>query len=132
MFKIIENIKNNTVNENLSVFKNFKRMFVQYPEYSSENRRIEGQIVYIDAFNNAITDISADKFKKMVGNQPFSAIVYSNGDWTIEKFSNNYQSLNNEMFLTENGLGFIEIASYQSDVSIIADLKPYDRIVITY
>ena len=132
MLEIAEIIKDSSLGEKLHEYKDFKRMFVQKAEYSEENKTIEGQIVYIDAFNNAITNVLASKFKDMVKNRPFSAVIHSGGDWIIDRFSENYKPFDNEMFLTENELGYIEIASYQSDVSIIADLNPYDRIVITY
>lgn len=109
-----------------------KRAFVEDPEYSEQNRRIEGQIIYIDAFNNAITDISAERFKQMVKNGPFTATIQSTGEWKIDKFTPKYAELGNEMFLTENELGYIEIAAHQSDVAILADLNPYDKVIINY
>ena len=132
MLDIIGHIADNSLEDNLLEYNSFKRAFVEDPEYSEQNRRIEGQIIYIDAFNNAITDISAERFKQMVKNGPFTATIQSTGEWKIDKFTPKYAELGNEMFLTENELGHIEIAAHQSDVAILADLNPYDKVIINY
>ena len=118
--------------ENTTEYLNFKRMFAQLPDHSAENQQIEGQIIYIDAFFNAITDIPVSLFEKVVGNRAFKATIQSKGVWTIMRHSAQYQPTDDEMFLCNNALGLIEIAGYQSDVSILADLEPGDKIIINY
>lgn len=118
--------------KNTKEYLTFKRMFVQCPEYHSESQQIEGSIVYIDAFNNAITDIPVSLFKKHLQNRPFTATIHSKGVWKMTRYFDEYESADDEMYLCSNALGYIEIASYQSDVAILADLEPADRVIIQF
>lgn len=115
-----------------SEYLNFKRMFIELPDHSAESRQIEGHIVYVDAFNNAVTDIPASMFAKAVGKRPFTATIQSKGVWTITKHFGQYEASENEMFLSDNALGLLEVASFQSDVAVLADLEPGDKIIIKY
>ena len=110
----------------------FKRMFIQTSENFPENHQIEGYIVYIDAFNNAITDIPTRMFKEQVQDRPFTATIHSKADWKMTRHFDCYEFADEEMYLCDNALGFIEVASYQSDVAILADLEPGDKIIIEY
>lgn len=115
-----------------SEYLNFKRMFIELPDHSGESRQIEGHIVYVDAFNNAVMDIPASMFAKAVGKRPFTATIQSKGVWTITKHFGQYEASENEMFLSDNALGLLEVASFQSDVAVLADLEPGDKIIIKY
>jgi len=119
--------KNNT-----QTYLNFKRMFVQESEYISENQQIEGNIVYIDAFNNAITDIPVKMFEEKGQQRPFTATIHSKGVWKMNRYFQHYESADDEMYLCSNALGFLEVASYQADVAILADLEPGDKIIIQF
>ena len=70
--------------------------------------------------------------EKAVGNREFTATIQSKGTWTITAHTDSYQPMDDEMYLCNNALGFIEITGYQSDVSILADLEPGDKIIIKY
>lgn len=115
-----------------AAYVNFKRMFLELPEHNTAIRQIEGQIIYVDAFNNAVTDIPTSMFRQAVQDRPFTATIQSKGVWTITKHFDCYQPSENEMFLCDNALGYIEVASYQADVAILADLEPGDKIYIKY
>jgi hypothetical protein len=128
----IQHIGQNTLSGNTTEYLSFKRMFIEMPEHSAASQQIEGRIIYIDAFNNAITDIPVELFEKVVGERTFKATIESKGVWIITKHTAQYQPTDDEMFLCNNALGFIEVAGYQSDVSILADLEPGDRIIINY
>lgn len=132
ILRFIQLISQNTLSENTTEYLSFKRMFLEMPEHSAANQQIEGQIIYIDAFYNAITDIPVELFEKVVGKRAFKATIESKGVWTITKHAAQYQPTDDEMFLCNNALGFIEVAGYQSDVSILADLEPRDKIIINY
>ena len=119
--------KNNT-----QTYLNFKRMFVQESEYISENQKIEGNIVYIDAFNNAITDIPVKMFEEKGQQRPFTATIHSKGVWKMNRYFQHYESADDEMYLCSNALGFLEVVSYQADVAILADLEPGDKIIIQF
>lgn len=132
MLQLIQLIADDKLSGNTTEYLNFKRMFTETAEHSAENQQIEGTIIYIDAFSNAITDIPVAMFEKAVGNREFTATIQSNGMWTITAHSDYYQPMDDEMYLCNNALGFIEITGYQSDVSILADLEPGDKIIIKY
>lgn len=110
----------------------FKRMLTLESDHTPENQQIEGQIVYIDAFNNAVTDIPVKMFEEVVGKRPFTATIQSKGVWKIARHYNSYDALDGEMYLCNNALGFIEVAGYQSDVAVLADLELGDKIFIHY
>lgn len=129
---IIHNINNNSLIDNTIEYSSFRRMFVEDVEYSDSAKQIVGKIIYIDAFNNAVTNISAEMFAKLIGNKPFTATIQSKGEWTIDSYSESYQDFANEMYLTSNSLGLIEVTSYQSDVAILADLELGDVVTINY
>lgn len=110
----------------------FKRMLTLQSDHTPDNQQIEGQIIYIDAFNNAVTDIPFKLFEEAVGNRPFTATIQSKGVWKIVRHYNSYNVSDGEMYLCNNALGFIEVAAYQSDVAILADLDLGDKVIIQY
>ena len=118
--------------ENTIEYLTFKRMFIQEPDYNSESQQIEGAIVYIDAFNNAITDIPVKMFKEKGQNRPFTATIHSKAEWKMTRHFDCYESADDEMYLCDNALGYVEVASYQSDVAILTDLEPGDLINIKF
>ena len=118
--------------QNTKEYLTFKRMFIQESDYNSENQQIDGTIIYIDAFNNAITDIPVKMFKEKGQNLPFTATIHSKGVWKMTRHFDCYESADDEMYLCDNALGYIEVASYQSDVAILADLEPGDKIIIQF
>ena len=118
--------------ENTKEYLTFKRMFIQESDYNAESQQIEGAIVYIDAFNNAITDIPVKMFKEKGQNRPFTATIHSKGEWKMTRYFDEYKNADDEMYLCSNALGFVEVAAYQSDVAVLTDLEPGDRIIIQY
>lgn len=132
MLQLIWLICSDRLTDEAAEYLTFKRMFTEECEHSAENQRIEGKIIYIDAFFNAITDIPAPLFEKAVGNRPFTATIQSKGVWTITRHFGQYRPSDDEMFLCDNTLGLIEIAGYRSDVAILADLEPGDKVIIQY
>ena len=112
-------------------YANFKRMFSALPIHFANDRRIEGDIVYIDAYFNAITNIPVNMFKEAVGKGTFQATIQSKKEWKCQIYHESY-SPEEEFYLTGNALGCLEIAMYQGDVAILADFKVGDKIIITY
>ena len=129
---LIQLISTNRIEEEATEYLTFKRMFIESCEHIAESQQIEGKIVYIDAFFNAITDIPARLFDDVVGKRPFTATIQSKGIWTITGRADSYRPMDDEMFLCNNALGLVEIAGYQSDVAVLTDLEPGDKIIINY
>ena len=112
-------------------YTNFKRMFTAWPIHFENDRRIEGEIVYIDAYFNAITNIPVSMFKDAVGKGSFQATIHSKKEWKCQIYHESY-SPEEEFYFTGNALGCLEIAMYQGNVAILADFKVGDKITITY
>lgn len=132
IIKFIQLIKGGNLGQNTVEYPKFKRLFAEMPDHSASEKRIEGQIVYIDAFNNAVTNIPVSMFEKAVNGREFTASIQSKGSWIIRKHFDRYTATDDEMYLCNNALGYLEIAAYQSDVAILADLEPGDTITIQY
>lgn len=132
IIKFIQVIKEGNLAQNTVEYPKFKRLFAEMPDHLPSEKRIEGQIVYIDAFNNAVTNIPVSMFEKAVNGREFTASIQSKGSWIIRKHFDHYTSTDDEMYLCNNALGYLEIAAYQSDVAILADLEPGDTITINY
>ena len=132
MLLLAKAIKEDSLSQLTTKYTQFKRMFVELPDHEADNKQIEGHIIYIDAFNNAMTDIPTAMFEKAVQGRPFTATILSKGTWTMTKYYEGYRMLDGEMFLCSNSLGLIEVAVYQSDVAVLADLEPGDKIIIKY
>lgn len=132
MLRLIQNIQADTLTQNTTEYLKFKRMFTELPDHSAQEKLIEGQIVYIDAFNNAITNIPSELFEKNVKGKGFTATIHSKGVWKIQKYFEEYHDSYEEMFLCTNALGLLEVSLYKSDVAVLADLEPGDKIYIRY
>lgn len=132
IFELIRLIGSGQIEKKATEYLKFKRMFAEECEHTADNQQIEGRIIYIDAFFNAVTNISATLFEEVVGNRPFTATIQSKGTWTVTEYAKDYHSLDDEMFLCSNALGLIEIAGYQLDVATLADLEPDNKIIIKY
>lgn len=90
---------------------------------------IEGQIVYIDGYYNAVTNIPVDMFRRVVRNRPFKATVKSKTDWTVEAFHEQYCD-DEEFYLVPNTMGCIEITMYQGNAAILADFQVNDKVIV--
>ena len=132
MLLLAKAIKEDSLSQLTTEYAQFKRMFVELPDHEADNKQIEGHIIYIDAFNNAMTDIPTAMFEKAVQGRPFTATILSKGTWTMTKYYEGYRMSEGEMFLCDNSLVLIEVAAYQADVAVLADLEPGDKIIIKY
>jgi len=119
-----------TVSEEFDCTK-LKRLFAPIPLDLPLERTIEGEIVYIDAHFNAVTNIPTETFKNLVQNGTFEAVIQSQREWKCQIYHDTYKP-EEEFYLTSNALGCLEITMYQASVSILADFKPGDKVTIKY
>lgn len=77
---------------------------------------ISGHIIYIDSYNNVLTNIPVSLFEEKVRDGRFTARIDT---LTITHFHRTYES-DTEPYLIPNSLGVMEIATYKSRVSILA------------
>ncbi|MEE4197920.1 MAG: SAM-dependent chlorinase/fluorinase [Bacteroidales bacterium] len=75
-----------------------------------EDNVISGSIVYIDSFQNAITNVSKDLFERVIKGKPFKIYVQSN-HYMISKINRSYHETSaGEILALFNSLNLLEIA----------------------
>ncbi len=109
----------------------FQRAILAEAYHLESARLIEGKIIYIDANCNAITNISTQMFLQATHKENFEAVIETVTNWKINKYFDSYVKTD-QLFLTSNALGFIEIALYRGAVAILASLNPEDKVSIRY
>ena len=77
---------------------------------------ISGHIIYIDAYNNVLTNIPVSLFEEKVRDGRFTARIDT---LTITHLHRTYEA-DTEPYLIPNSLGVMEIATFKSRVSILA------------
>ncbi|MCR4858589.1 MAG: SAM-dependent chlorinase/fluorinase [Bacteroidales bacterium] len=131
MFHLVQAIHDGNLHEVTEEYHDFERTLGAEPIHIAPQRSIEGEIVYIDAAFNAITNIPTAMFKEAVHGGTFKMTVHSKTEWKIEKFFEHY-SKTEGMFLTNNALHHIQISMYQGEVSLLASLSVGDKVEIEY
>lgn len=88
-----------------------------------EDSIINGSIVYIDSYRNAITNISADNFKTIGKNRRFEILVQSN-HYKITEISQQYNHApEGELLALFNSLNLLEIAIRNGFAADMLNLK---------
>lgn len=106
--------------------------FVQPAFNNVLGHKIEGRIVYIDAYFNAITNIPIQMFREVVKGEEVKAEVVTNKlSWVINKCYSKYER-GNELFFIENSIGCMEIAVGQGKAAALMGLHVGDTVTITY
>lgn len=112
-----------------------KKLLFGNPGYDSNTNTINGVVVYIDNYGNAITNIRVSFFKELSRNKPFSMIIKpvsglnrsSNNlanNFDFENISYSYKDVDEgDIVILANNLGYIEIAQNRSDASNILNLS---------
>ena len=97
-----------------------------------EERKITGQVIYIDSFNNAITNITRDLFERVGMNRPFEMYVKSNYN-KITSINNFYhQSPVGELLAIFNSAGLLEIAINSGSVARLLNLDSNSLVRIEF
>lgn len=85
---------------------------------------INGSVVYIDSFQNAITNISQELFARVGQGKPFTIYVQSN-HYTITKINKTYQqSSPGDLLAVFNSLGLLEVAINHGPAAEMFNLEP--------
>jgi len=100
-----------------------------------ENSRINGSIIYIDSYQNAISNISRDLFSRVGKNRRFEIFIQSNYH-KITKINNTYNETTvGELLAVFNSLNLLEIAINKGnaaellalDLNSVIRVKFYDQ-----
>lgn len=131
MISLVKALLEHRIEEITEPYRTFRRAYVEQPLHSPHEHLIEGKIVYIDGYYNAVTNIPVKMFKDIVQNKTFLAKIKSKNEWKINAFHERYCN-EEEFYFVPNALGCLEITLYQGNVAILADLQIDDKVIIEY
>jgi S-adenosylmethionine hydrolase len=84
---------------------------------------INGSVIYIDSYKNAITNISRELFERVGKNRPFEIFVRSN-HYKIDRINDFYHETSpGEILAIFNSIGLLEIAMNMGNVAELLDLS---------
>jgi len=97
-----------------------------------EDNVVIGSIVYIDSFQNAITNISKDIFDRVGNGKAFKIFVQSN-HYTISKINTSYQETSvGELLAIFNSLNLLEIAINGGNAAELLNLNTNSSVRIKF
>ncbi len=100
------------------------------PSYDANS--ITGQVVYIDSFGNAITNITRELFERIHQGRPFELMVQSRFN-IIKRISEFYDEVQQgEILALFNSIGLLEIAVNQGNVAQLESLDTTSHIKIKF
>jgi len=102
------------------------------PSAVAEKDYIMGQVIYIDSYGNAITNVSRSLFEKVGEGRSFR--IFLQGPYTkIEKLSENYGGVRpGELLALFNSAGLLELAVFMGNLSSLENIGLYDEIQIQF
>jgi len=108
--------------------KSFYQSSMFQPSHDANS--IQGTVIHIDIYGNAITNIEKEYFENVVGARRFEIDMPRYGE-TITKINNRYDDVTpGKMVALFNASGFLEIALNQGDISLLYGLEYADKIRI--
>lgn len=97
-----------------------------------DGKSIRGSVIYIDGYENAITNITRELFEQISKKRRFT-VFFRNADYDINKISNKYNEVpEGEMLIIYGTSGQLEIAINKGRASGLLGLKPGDTIRIEF
>ena len=118
--------------EHTQAYENFVRKIQFCPDHDTVNRIITGHVAYIDTNCNAVTDIPIEMFKKAVKKGNFSVMLSSIKHITVTRYHDFYDPKEEDVYITDNRLGYLELTMNNSRIAILADLHIGDKVEIRY
>jgi S-adenosylmethionine hydrolase len=93
---------------------------------------INGSVIYVDSFSNAITNISKDTFEKVGKAKAFEIFIQSN-HYKIDKINTTYSdSISGELLAIFNSIGLLEIAINHGNAAELLNLNINSAIRIKF
>lgn len=116
--------------ENTGTSCELQQAWNNLPNYNADS--ITGQIIYIDSFGNAISNISRELFEKIHGGRKFELLVQSRFN-IITRISEFYDEVQQgEILALFNSIGLLEIAVNQGNVAQLENLDTTSHIKIKF
>lgn len=93
---------------------------------------ITGSVIYIDSYQNAITNITNDLFNRVGNGRPFEILVTSN-HYMINKLNKKYgETSTGEILALFNSLNLLEIAINNGNAASLLNLSPGSSIRVSF
>ncbi len=84
---------------------------------------INGSVIYIDSFSNAITNVSRETFTKVGQGKPYEIFIQSN-HYRIDKINETYEdSMSGELLAIFNSIDLLEVAINHGAAADLLNLK---------
>ncbi|HBF89284.1 MAG TPA: hypothetical protein DDX39_11645 [Bacteroidales bacterium] len=100
------------------------------PVYNNDS--LTGHVIYIDSYNNAITNIKKDFFEKIRKGRDFDILVQSN-QHKVSKINNSYfETSNGDILAIFNTIGHLEIGIKNGSASDLLNLEIKSNIRIKF
>jgi S-adenosyl-L-methionine hydrolase (adenosine-forming) len=97
-----------------------------------ENNTITGSVIYIDSYNNAITNISRELFERIGRGKPFVIFVQSK-HYKLEKINRRYgESDPGDLLAIFNSVGLLEIAIRNGNAASLLKLNTNSTIRVEF
>ena len=102
------------------------------PAPVAENDYIMGQVVYIDSYGNAVTNITRSLFEKIGGGRVFS--IFLQGPYTrISTLSEQYAGVRpGQLLALFNSTDFLELAVFMGNLAVLENIAVYDEVQIQF
>ena len=93
---------------------------------------INGSVIYIDSFSNAVTNITSETFDKIGNGKPYEIFVQSN-HYRIDRLNKTYSdSASGELLALFNSVGLLEIAINNGNAADLLNLSTNSAIRIKF
>lgn len=121
-----------TLQEHTTPLEELAFVMPPIPELIVDEHRICGHIIHLDSFCNAITDIPTRLFLDTLNGRPFTVkLTDCLTPLVINQYFPHYHKTN-EVYLTSNMMGYLEITLHSSHIAILANMEVGNEIVISF
>lgn len=96
-----------------------------------EPNQIDGHVLYIDSYGNAISNITREEFEKIGKGRKFEIHVTS-FHYKIHKISENYYANKGEFVALFNYLNLLEVAQAEGSIATLLSIKVGSRILVRF
>lgn len=120
------------VDKHCKEYSSFVKKIQQEADYSLIDNRLTGQVVYLDSSCNAITNIPVELFMEARGKKNFSATFNSGKGIHVTRFHDHYNAKENEFYLVNNKLGYIELTISYGNAAALIGLNVGDKVSIDF
>ncbi|MDR2868768.1 MAG: SAM-dependent chlorinase/fluorinase [Bacteroidales bacterium] len=131
MQKMVGWFLQNTVVQHTNPYPSLQKKYKNEPIFNQLENKIEGSIIYIDSFCNAITNIPTALFQSASKNLEFLAKIPGRSQ-LIRRYSDHKIQDGIELYFTSNIMGFLEIRMNEGRLAPLTGIECGDKIEIKF